>query len=205
MLTQPKLLPCGHTFCHRCLEKFVNPKLLVECPICRKVASNTSWFWKVFDDLKVRPKETQLSVLGVASLPDNIALRREVSFSLFGHLNFFLNLQPARKLQNYSSSTLSSRRRLMEWTLVKEKKEVLGWWRWTSTCWTRPSWTRTSWTRTRLLTSMSSSRWALPGWEGIDFGIGMQVVLRRWPKGDQDDWLEVGVSFPSSPSSSSSL
>jgi len=56
---QPKLLPCGHTFCHRCLEKFVNPKLLVECPSCRK--------------------ETQLSVLGVASLPDNIALRREPS------------------------------------------------------------------------------------------------------------------------------
>ena len=48
MLTQPKLLPCGHTFCHRCLEKFVNPKLLVECPICRKVASNTFRFWKVF-------------------------------------------------------------------------------------------------------------------------------------------------------------
>jgi len=56
---EPKLLPCGHTFCHRCLEKFVNPKLLVECPICRK--------------------ETQLSVLGVASLPDNIALRRQPS------------------------------------------------------------------------------------------------------------------------------
>jgi len=56
---EPKLLPCGHTFCHRCLEKFVNPKLLVECPNCRK--------------------ETQLSVLGVSSLPDNIALRREPS------------------------------------------------------------------------------------------------------------------------------
>ena len=97
MLTQPKLLPCGHTFCHRCLEKFVNPKLLVECPICRKVASNTSWFWKVFDDLKVRPKETQLSVLGVASLPDNIALRREVSFSLFWHLNCFCRLATGQK------------------------------------------------------------------------------------------------------------
>jgi len=56
---EPKLLPCGHTFCHHCLEKFVNPKLLVECPNCRK--------------------ETQLSVLGVSSLPDNIALRREPS------------------------------------------------------------------------------------------------------------------------------
>ena len=35
--TQPKQLPCLHTFCKNCLEKFVNPKLMVECPTCRKV------------------------------------------------------------------------------------------------------------------------------------------------------------------------
>ena len=53
---QPKLLPCGHTFCHRCLEKFVNPKLLVECPNCRKVfsfqiSSSLKWiniYWVMF-------------------------------------------------------------------------------------------------------------------------------------------------------------
>jgi len=49
--TQPKQLPCGHTFCQNCLQKFVNPKLMVECPTCRE--------------------ETQLSLLGVSSLPDN--------------------------------------------------------------------------------------------------------------------------------------
>eukprot|EP00090_Calanus_glacialis_P006939 TRINITY_DN15420_c0_g1_i1.p1 TRINITY_DN15420_c0_g1~~TRINITY_DN15420_c0_g1_i1.p1 ORF type:complete len:649 (-),score=159.41 TRINITY_DN15420_c0_g1_i1:13-1755(-) len=52
--TQPKQLPCLHTFCQNCLEKFVNPKLLVECPTCRE--------------------ETQLTVLGVAALPDNLAV-----------------------------------------------------------------------------------------------------------------------------------
>ena len=36
--TQPKQLPCLHTFCQNCLEKFVNPKLLVECPTCREVS-----------------------------------------------------------------------------------------------------------------------------------------------------------------------
>ena len=35
--TQPKQLPCLHTFCQNCLEKFVNPKLMVECPTCREV------------------------------------------------------------------------------------------------------------------------------------------------------------------------
>ena len=39
--TQPKQLPCLCTFCRNCLEKFVNPKLMVECPTCRKVTFNT--------------------------------------------------------------------------------------------------------------------------------------------------------------------
>ena len=37
--TQPKQLPCQHTFCQNCLQKFVNPKLMVECPTCREVGS----------------------------------------------------------------------------------------------------------------------------------------------------------------------
>ena len=37
--TQPKQLPCQHTFCQNCLQKFVNPKLIVECPTCREVGS----------------------------------------------------------------------------------------------------------------------------------------------------------------------
>ena len=37
--TQPKQLPCQHTFCQNCLARFVNPKLLVECPTCREVGS----------------------------------------------------------------------------------------------------------------------------------------------------------------------
>ena len=36
--TQPKQLPCLHTFCHHCLLKFVNPKLMVQCPTCKKVS-----------------------------------------------------------------------------------------------------------------------------------------------------------------------
>ena len=36
--TKPKQLPCLHTFCQNCIEKFVNPKLLVQCPTCRKVS-----------------------------------------------------------------------------------------------------------------------------------------------------------------------
>ena len=37
--TQPKQLPCQHTFCQNCLQKFVNPKLIVECPTCREVGN----------------------------------------------------------------------------------------------------------------------------------------------------------------------
>ena len=40
--TQPKQLPCLCTFCRNCLEKFVNPKLMVECPTCRKVTSQST-------------------------------------------------------------------------------------------------------------------------------------------------------------------
>ena len=36
--SQPKQLPCGHTFCLACIEKYVNPKLMVECPQCRQVS-----------------------------------------------------------------------------------------------------------------------------------------------------------------------
>ena len=35
--TNPKQLECGHTFCRACIEKYVNPKLMVECPECREV------------------------------------------------------------------------------------------------------------------------------------------------------------------------
>ena len=35
--TRPKQLPCLHTFCQHCLEKFVNPRIVVQCPTCRKV------------------------------------------------------------------------------------------------------------------------------------------------------------------------
>merc|ERR1719347_1262305 len=55
--TEPKILPCKHTFCKLCLEKYVNPKLMLECPTCRK--------------------EFQLGVLGVTALPDNLELKKD--------------------------------------------------------------------------------------------------------------------------------
>lgn len=57
--TDPKILPCKHTFCKLCLEKFVNPKLMLECPSCRK--------------------QIQLSVLGVSELPDNLEVKKDES------------------------------------------------------------------------------------------------------------------------------
>lgn len=47
--SQPKQLPCGHTFCHACIEKYVNPKLMVECPQCRQVSLHClSFFLNLF-------------------------------------------------------------------------------------------------------------------------------------------------------------
>ena len=43
--TSPKQLPCLHTFCQNCLDKFVNPRIVVQCPTCRKVPHNVVYHY----------------------------------------------------------------------------------------------------------------------------------------------------------------
>ncbi|KAI8488557.1 hypothetical protein Bbelb_335860 [Branchiostoma belcheri] len=54
MFTRPKVLPCGHTFCKKCLVTYVRGRMFFHCPTCKR---------KVY-----------LNSEGVESLTDNISL-----------------------------------------------------------------------------------------------------------------------------------
>jgi len=54
---QPKMLPCNHTFCIECLERYVNPRQILGCPKCHQ--------------------ELQLDGFGLDALPDNLSVARD--------------------------------------------------------------------------------------------------------------------------------
>ena len=51
LFTNPRLLPCLHSFCKRCLEHTVNPRsTTLSCHVCRKEVQMKVWnaYFKIF-------------------------------------------------------------------------------------------------------------------------------------------------------------